>query len=250
MWTALCGAQYTSFLEYQGGFDLLDNNKNGLVTEAEFLRRLEFGLSSAAPFLLKISFSFKDLDKDADQECSRKEWDEGFDLLEHRNNREPPADQGGLCAKGFESCLSSHSSAIGQSYQKLGSKPVPPQDWNRTFSFYNKEFVAAAGATGCAFNGSDTLVFANTQYKNILVFTFAALTNSWTLSRTWPSPCSPRGLALLDLRPSLNALFVCAEEGEVIHTHTHTHTHTHSHTHSHTHTHTYIKVLNMEYVAG
>ena len=64
MWTALCGAQYTSFLQYQGGFDLLDK------------------------------------------------WDDGFDLLEPRNNREPPADQGGLCAKGFESCLSLHSSAI------------------------------------------------------------------------------------------------------------------------------------------
>jgi len=216
MWTALCGAQHTSFLEYKGGFDLLDKDKNGFVTKVEFERRLEFDLSSAAPFLLKISFNDLDKDVQTPPSLSPKEWDDGFDLLEPQNNREPPADQGGLCAKGFESCLSSHSSAIGQSYQKLGSRPVPPQDWNRTFSFYNKEFVAAAGATGCAFNGSDTLVFANTQYKNILVFTFAALTNSWTLSRTWPTPCSPRGLALLDLRPSLNALFVCVEEGEVI----------------------------------
>jgi len=54
--------------EYNAGFDIIDTDRNG------FLSKIEFGMSSAAPFNL--------LDQDRDGQLSRKEFKLGFDLFD------------------------------------------------------------------------------------------------------------------------------------------------------------------------
>ena len=114
----------------------------------------------------------------------------------------------GTCRSGYHSCL---ELGYGEAYQKLGSDPVKREDWNRTY--FGKEYVEAASATGCVFHGNDTLVFANTQYKNILVFETAHQDQPWERTNTWPTPCAPRGLARLP--NSTNVLFACTDEGKI-----------------------------------
>ena len=110
------------------------------------------------------------------------------------NSIPPQAD--GTCQKGYQPCFLSESYG---GYQQLGSDPVPPDEWNLTFSFWGREYIEAAQATGCEFSGNDKIVFANTQYENILVFQRPRANASWTrdAGATHDVPCAPRGLALL-----------------------------------------------------
>ena len=104
----------------------------------------------------------------------------------------PRAD--GTCAAGYESCL--ESGTYGSPYQQLGSDPVHPDLWNKTYTSKGIEYVEAAMATGCAFVSNHTLIFANTKYKNILVFQAADASQPWSRTHAWPTPCAPRGLAM------------------------------------------------------
>jgi len=102
--------------------------------------------------------------------------------------------------------------------QRLGSVPVHHEAWNRTYTFVGKEYVEAGAATGCVFSDNRTLIFANTQYKSILVFETAGPDLPWTRAASWPTPCAPRGIAVLpggSLYNQTNVLFACTDEGKV-----------------------------------
>ena len=138
----------------------------------------------------------------------------GFALCRAQLDNIPPANADGTCQPGYEPCLAGHSDA----YQRLGSVPVHHEAWNRTFTVPDKEYVEAGAATGCVFSDNQTLIFANTQYKSILVFRTSGADRPWTRSASWPTPCAPRGMAVLPSDFSFNrtnVLFACTEEGKV-----------------------------------
>lgn len=138
----------------------------------------------------------------------------GLALCRAQLDNLPPANVDGSCQPGYESCLSGY----GDAYQRLGSVPVPRESWNRTYTALGKEYVEAGAATGCVFSDNQTLIFANTQYKSILAFRTAGAGMPWARSASWPTPCAPRGVAVLPGDFSVNrtnVLFACTDEGRV-----------------------------------